>query len=260
MKSKGDVVRIGMNDLCPCGSRKRFKDCCEGKGHAYGYFEYEGRGFAYDLDETNTKVDEIRHFTYDHIVTFWNNRTMIDRDRALEILETVYRLTDKILEPFLRNSSCKKGCHECCHLLVQIHAIEAEMIRTYVRENFDPKSISDLRAKIRKASRYYPDPIPIGPAYPDEVRGRYFNLHIPCPFLSTEGLCTVYEARPLIARTHMVFSHPSLCASYDESVPMYEGDCFPEIFTAIELLSRLVYQDVDYMKHVPHWFLDEFPF
>lgn len=27
-------VKIGRNDLCPCGSGKKFKKCCEGKGGA----------------------------------------------------------------------------------------------------------------------------------------------------------------------------------------------------------------------------------
>jgi Fe-S-cluster containining protein len=259
MKFKGKVVKIGMNDFCPCGSMEKFKNCCEDKGHVYGYLEYEGKGFAYDLDETDKIVDEIRHFTYNNIVTFWNNRTKIDRDIGLEVLKTVYQLTDKALEPFLRNSSCQKGCHECCYPLVQIHAIEAEKIHSYVRENFDSKSISDLFAKIGKASRYYPDPIPLGSTYTDEIRDRYFKLHIPCPFLSTEGLCTVYEARPLMCRTHMVFSDKSLCEN-DNLVPKYEGDYFPQIFAAVEFLSRLVYEDLDYMRNVPHWFLDEFPF
>jgi hypothetical protein len=261
MKTLSEIVRIRKNDSCPCGSGKEFKDCCEAKGHSYAYFKYGRKRVVYDLDETNKNVNDILGFTYDRIVALWNSRTMIDKERGLDILKTVYGLADKILEPFLRNSSCKKGCHTCCYYLVQIQAIEAETIRRYVRDNFDHGLIADVRGKIDEASTYYPHPVRIGSAYPKKLRDRHFNLHIPCPFLSDEGYCMVYEARPLIARTCIVFSDPELCKSVtDKRIATYEAYYFPQIFTAVELLSSLVYNHIDYEKHVAHWFVDEFRF
>lgn len=127
------------------------------------------------------------------------------------------------------------------------------------RSIFPMLTISNVLAKIDEPSKYYPDPTRIGSRYPDELWNRYFNLHIPCPFLATEGHYIVYQARPLIARTHIVFSDPELCKT-TKGVHKYEGYYFPQIFAAVGMLSRLVFEDIDYEKHVAHWFVGEFRF
>jgi hypothetical protein len=131
------------------------------------------------------------------------------------------------------------------------------MIRRYVRENLDHGLIADVLAKIDESSTYYPDPMRIGSNYPDDLRDRFSSLHIPCPFLSNEGYCMVYEARTLIDRTHIVFPDPELCAT-GRPAAKYEGYYFPQMFTAVELLSRLVYSDIDYETHLARWFVHEF--
>jgi Fe-S-cluster containining protein len=253
------LAKIGKHDSCPCGSGKEFGNCCRHKGHAYALLEYGEKRIVYNLDKSTQNIGDVLAFTYDNIVAFWNSQTVIEKEKGLELLSTLYGMVDKILEPFLRNSSCKKGCHECCYSLIQIQAIEAAMIRRYVQESFEHKQITNVLAKIDEASKYYPDPTKIGSRYPNELWNRYFNLHIPCPFLATEGHCTVYQARPLMARTHIAFSDPELCKT-TKGVHKYEGYYFPQIFAAVGMLSRLVFQDIDYEKHVAHWFVGEFRF
>lgn len=259
MKYAGEIVKLKSDDPCPCGSTKKFRDCCEDEGDYCGYSKFEGPKFAFDQDEMNERIDRILRYTYENIVTFWNNRRRIDRDRGLETLRTIHNMADKILEPFLRNSSCQSGCNYCCYLLVRITSIEAELIRTYIQENFDHSYMSEVRAKIDDAKKHFPDPVEIGSEYPKRILDSYFNLQIPCPFLSDKGLCVVYEVRPLVARTHIVFSDPDLCKTR-EPVAMYEADYLPQMFAAIAILSRLVFDNIDYEKHVAHWFVDEFRF
>jgi Fe-S-cluster containining protein len=257
MKVANGTVTIGRNDLCPCGSGKRFKNCCKDKGHTYALFEGGDKRFAYDLTETNRYIDSILN-TYNRIVSLRDDQTKIDKGKGLEILATIHQLADKALEPFLRHSSCKKGCQACCYNIIPIHAIEAEMICRFVKENFKPKRMSDVLAKIDESAPYYPDPFVIGSDVSTEVFERYYHNQIPCPFLSREGSCAVYEARPLIARTHIVFSSPGLCKTpYKQVFTKYEGDYFPKMYKAIELLSRLVFDDLKYKKHLPVWFVTE---
>jgi len=260
MKERNGTVIIGRSDSCPCGSEKKFKNCCKGNGHTYAFFEGGNKRFVYDLTETNRHIDSIIN-TYNRIVSFSNNQTTIDKKRGLEILAGIQRVADAALEPFMRHSSCKKGCHACCYNIIPIHAIEAEMIRSFVKKNFNRKRMSDVLAKIDENARHYPDPFVIGLDYSMEVFGRYYENQILCPFLSREGSCTVYEVRPLIARTHIVFSSPSLCNTpYNQVFTKYDGDYFSQMYKAIELLSRLVFDDLNFKKHLPHWFVTELRF
>jgi hypothetical protein len=41
---KGPADRIGRNDLCPCGSGKKYKHCHEGKGNALTVWQRVGLG------------------------------------------------------------------------------------------------------------------------------------------------------------------------------------------------------------------------
>jgi Fe-S-cluster containining protein len=117
----------------------------------------------------------------------------------------------------------------------------------------------DIVSKVNEAAVYYPDPLDTGEVYPEEVRSLYHSHHIPCPFLSEAGTCLVYGVRPAICRTHMTFSGSDNCKTNDR-VAMYEAYYLPQLFTAINLLSRLVYEDIEHDKHIGQWFLDEFRF
>ncbi len=259
MDMENEIVKINGDDPCPCGSKKPFKDCCIGKGHTYASFGYGEHKFVLNLDETNKNVTDLLHFTFDNIVTFQNKGLVIEKEKALTTLKVVYEMIATTLEPFLRNSSCKKGCHECCHYLVAASAIEAELIRRYVKENYDHEHRLSILSKIDKTAVYYPHPVDIREGFPDEVRSLYNDRHIPCAFLSKAGDCMVYEARPTICRTHMMLSGAENCKA-DGPFAKYEAYYFPQLFMAIQLLSGLVWEDIEHKKHIGHWFLDEFRF
>lgn len=259
MDMENQIAEIAGDAPCPCGSKKPFKRCCMSKGHTYAYFGYGEHKFVFDLEETNRNVAELLQFTFDNIVTFHNKASMIEKEKGLTTLKVIYEMIDRILEPFLRNSSCEKGCNECCFGLIPISPIEAEMIRRSVMEESDGKHRLNIVSKVNEAAVYYPDPINAGEVYPDEVRSLYHSHHIPCPFLSEAGTCTVYGVRPVICRTHITFSRSDNCKANDP-VEMYEAYYFPQLFTAVSLLSRLVHEDIEHGKHIGQWFLDEFRF
>jgi Fe-S-cluster containining protein len=128
-----------------------------------------------------------------------------------------------------------------------------------VKGKFDDKQRLSVISKIKKAAVYYPDPVKLGETFPDEVYAQYENHRFPCPFLSQTGICMVYDVRPAICRTHMTFSGPEGC-SRDDFIGKYEGYYFPQLFTAIQLLSSLVYEDIQHEKNIGNLFLDEFRF
>jgi hypothetical protein len=252
------AVEIEGEALCPCGSERKHMDCCASTGHRFGLLEYEGKRIFFDVDETQQRVDELVTFCSEKIFKrLHENEAIVEKEKALRYLKAIYELSDKALKPFLRNSSCEKGCNACCYLIVESTAIEAEMVRRYMEEHLDREKKLDVLAKIKEAKRHYPDPVGMDEEYPDPLQEEYFALHVPCPFLSSEGLCTIYEVRPLNCRKHVVFSDPGQCKRMATTAG-YEAEYFSEVDPAVHGLSVLVYPKCNYDRHLPDWFTEEF--
>jgi Fe-S-cluster containining protein len=252
------AVEIEGEALCPCGSERKHMDCCASTGHRFGLLEYEGKRIFFDVDETQQRVDELVTFCSEKIFKrLHENEAIVEKEKALRYLKAIYELSDKALEPFLRNSSCEKGCNACCYLIVESAAIEAEMVSRYMEEHFDREKKLDVLAKIKEAKRYYPDPVGIDEEYPESVFEKHFALHVPCPFLSSEGSCMIYEVRPINCRKHTVFSDPRQCEIMADTAS-YEAEYFSEVDPAVHGLSALVYPKCNYDRHLPDWFVEEF--
>jgi Fe-S-cluster containining protein len=254
---ENEIVEIAINNSCPCGSGKQFGDCCVSKGHTYALFDYGGVRFPFDLDASTKDITELMDFCFNNIIRLYEKGTDINIATGLRNLGVIYDLLTPILEPFLRNSSCKKGCSECCHLRVDTTAIEADMIQRHVKEHFDHMDKLKLVSRIRENGKYYPEPRTFGEEYPGDLAEGYFQRHIPCPFLSKERACTIYEVRPLLCRTYIVFSNPQQC-KFGELKLAYKGEYFPQLDEAVDCLSALVFRDLQHGRHLPDWFLHEF--
>ncbi len=64
--------------------------------------------------------------------------------------------------------ACKRGCHDCCAPGLTVLPVEAEAIARYTEVHHTTPGARDDR----------------------------------CTFLSDDGACTIYQARPLLCRTH----------------------------------------------------------
>lgn len=95
-------------------------------------------------------------------------------------LRKLYKFTDAIYSQYSDKSVCQKGCAHCCKIPVAMTDIEA----LYIERNTDHKI--ELTENIDK-----------------------FEY---CSFLDLEnGVCTIYEFRPLSCRTYLTFDNPSYC-------------------------------------------------
>jgi len=252
------AVEIEGQALCPCGSEKQYKDCCAVEGRTFGLIEYEDKRILFDVDETEQRIEELVRFCSENVLNLVHDKgATIDKEKALRDLKTIYELTDKALEPFLRNSSCEKGCNACCYLIVDSAAIEAEMVRRYIEEHFDDQERLRVLKKIKEAKRHYPDRVGMDGEFPGSVVEKHFALHVPCPFLSSEGSCMIYEVRPINCRKHTVFSDPRQCEMMAETAS-YEAEYFLQVELALNCLSVLVYPKFNYNRHFPDWFTEEF--
>lgn len=84
--------------------------------------------------------------------------------------------------------ACRAGCDACCHLYVMIPPGIAEAIAAHLKERRTPEALSALRDELQKAAD-----AAAGLADPTMLVHR-------CPLLGPDGLCTIYEVRPLTCR------------------------------------------------------------
>ena len=116
----------------------------------------------------------------------------------------LYKLADEMkamLAPFV---VCSSGCSNCCHMPTLIYQHEADAMAV----------VSCRRAR---QLRYRPD---------HEVlkAGRAFTGQ-PCPFLSPDGRCSIYEHRPLICRVHNSLEDDPAVCKVDPSGPPSQRAC-----------------------------------
>lgn len=97
-------------------------------------------------------------------------------------LKWSYRYLDYYNKFVTTDSVCSKGCAHCCSVDVHISSLEA----AYITENIGiPADFSSPYSK---------------------------NHSSPCPFLSTEKRCSIYQFRPFNCRTIRAVDHPKYCA------------------------------------------------
>ncbi len=114
--------------------------------------------------------------------------------RADAHVQEIFRIAeaDRKAGADLPNVACRAGCSFCCFLNVVVTPFEALTIVSFIRRTFKPEEIVALQERLRdyRATR--------GRVAPSE------RVHFmkPCPLLSAEGFCTVYDSRPIACRTH----------------------------------------------------------
>jgi Fe-S-cluster containining protein len=108
---------------------------------------------------------------------------------------------------------CKDGCSACCSQFFEISEGEALYILYYVslqsidfqqkaKESLDiafSRFVHEFASFYQSHFKYSDTELFDYEAYfNDPIR---FEIRIPCPFLSVQGSCTIYPARPIICRT-----------------------------------------------------------
>lgn len=252
-------ISIGRNELCPCGSGKKFKTCCQSKDHEYAEFTGpNGKRAIIDSTEKSDVFTEMDEFIdKSKINEYYQQGKFIDVNLGMEYLNTLYMYFDKLIKPIHAISSCKKGCSACCKLVVSASALEAEVIRNFIINKLDKVKIKEIYRKIAKNKNAYPDALKIGSIYSDYTTGTFMKSNIPCPFLSDKNTCLVYEARPFACRKYLVFSTSEICKLENEEVIYYNAGYFNSLIEIIELLNSIIYKDLNYTKHLPSWFLKD---
>jgi Fe-S-cluster containining protein len=122
------------------------------------------------------------------------------------------RLDDKFSEIQSRHPDkfvCRLGCHSCCKPALTVSRLEKESLKVFLEAK--PELVETLRA-LEKENPH---------------KGKR------CNFLSSEGACLVYEARPLVCRSHGAPLQVRPLRSEDENLRM--RDVCPLNFTELNI-------------------------
>lgn len=101
-----------------------------------------------------------------------------------------------VTEKITSVSSCRKGCSYCCYINVDVSALEAEILKPFVRT----KDIAQLEKQKNLDFQGF-----LKLPYEDKR----------CIFLENNQ-CRVYNDRPLICRKYHVVSDPEICNTKNE--------------------------------------------
>lgn len=154
----------------------------------------------------------------------------IPGSRLIDKIQCAYSAIDVFNEFVSTFTVCGKGCSACCNYDVQVSRLEAEYIAVNCELNIDTGDVSSV------------------------------NVRKPCTFLGKDGICAVYEFRPLNCRTFHTIDDPKYCATplvrhqiYGSASSNYGNDIYKQIADWIREVNRsmnLPYRDIR------DWFVD----
>ena len=124
---------------------------------------------------------------------------------------------------------CRAGCSLCCSLRVDVLAHEILLVAHYLRANFSPPMLSDLKARLHAhAARV----LPLTPF-------AHATQNIACPLLADDGRCSVYAVRPLSCRRHHSTNFAACQFTYDHPADLeFPGAHDVELFRTLTAALR----------------------
>lgn len=121
------------------------------------------------------------------------------------------RAFDSIARAHAGCVTCKKGCSDCCHALFDLSLVEAMYINKAFEKAFDygaersavitRASETDRRLTRLKRELYRAEK---DGENLSTIMQRAASERIPCPLLSSDNVCMLYDARPITCRLYGV--------------------------------------------------------
>lgn len=175
---------------------------------------------------------------FQHVPTI---KKMIDSVGETETIKQIYDIVDRTLKKsgVFELASCHKGCYFCCHDPVYLSGAEGRYLQKYVKDN----NIKPNRSKLKKQNKV-DDPLDL--KWNDRQ----------CVFLGEDKTCKVYDARPLVCRTHNSHSDPKYCNRGKYNVGTREGRVLEleAFFVALEIIEQKGMMDPNETKTIDKFF------
>jgi Fe-S-cluster containining protein len=134
-------------------------------------------------------------------------------DNIKAFVERRYIKTDRFVESI--NYCCSIGCNYCCYQSIEILNIERPLIHDFVMKNIVDKDFEIIRDNLSNWLDYFDNNTPNKLTLKlEDVFINFRDLSakgsLKCPFL-INGLCSIYDRRPLTCRVHVVEDSPEKC-------------------------------------------------
>ncbi len=108
---------------------------------------------------------------------------------------------DRLLQEDTNNTQCQKGCHFCCYHPIALSSLEMKSIARE-RPSYDQERLITQRKSFQEGTNI---------SYEQQA----------CIFLNShEGVCSIYQKRPLICRLTHVASAPENCHWENKNTPI----------------------------------------
>ncbi|MDW8801951.1 SEC-C motif-containing protein [Clostridium sp. A1-XYC3] len=264
--TKEKRIKISPENHCFCGSGLKFKNCCMKNNSEYKTLgrNYRDEEIVFNYSKSSNNYDKVSEFLLQDIID-----KELSLSKGKDYLKYMYKAADEGAEDFTKYAPCRKGCSHCCHIYMDCTAIEAELIREYVINNFDGDKINELKNKINATIMEVPSFKEIKERK-EEVVELFSEKNIPCIFLDEEGGCSIYEVRPLNCRKFITFSSSTYCEKKEEvvkpniainNIVQYSIN---HLSMSVTRFKRLKAFSEDYLeeraiyKALQHWFKDGF--
>ena len=157
---------------------------------------------------------------------------------AQAIAEKVFAFTVERQKQQDSPIACRKGCSACCNYLVALSRPEIAYIRQKLSQMDAGYQHSVLKSSVESARKILHNSSPIHEISqqptPEQLSRWYASLNLSCPFL-VNGVCGIYEHRPLACREHLAAGHSNLC---DNSHPG-QPEIIEPPFSILEALGQL---------------------
>jgi len=127
---------------------------------------------------------------------------------ASEFLNWIDYFITKSVEKAEQKPCCSKGCHHCCDEVAYAEMREVDHIIAGMSPELKERAKERLRLWLVKVKPML-EKEPGAEGYIDAFE--YRDLKITCPLLE-DGLCSVYERRPMGCRLFMATGSPDNCA------------------------------------------------
>lgn len=217
-------MSLGRNDLCPCGSGKKFKKCCM-------------NSFPRNTVPASSPAEMNRRIAYEGRVGWerkeWCEGFIFWKTEQLGKITT----GQKQIEASTGNRiSCSKGCWFCCSQHVGASLQECDAIVYWLHKHedvckaflsrypawrsrlHDNEDVFQQVNQAGRASLSQPHDIQAHEKFMQKGEA-YRQLNILCPFLG-DGTCSIYPVRPFVCASYVVVSPPEYCKSSSNKDPI----------------------------------------
>lgn len=208
----------------------------------------------------NSRITDFLNLLIDWYNAIAKEAHNISKSELISLVSELYNITETAITEITQYKSCTLGCAACCHFLVETTAIEAEHIRQYIELHFSSKIKYWLTKKIIQVAKQQPRQMNF---LPEEYKEIYYRKFIPCPFLTDNNTCSIYQVRPFLCRTCFVFNHPEDCLP-GGSIIGYTGDILVTASEALFNLSIIAFpkliatDNTPLTRPLPVWFINGF--